>query len=432
MPTILLTITSIVLLAAHTLRWGEAGMAVSLVLFATLMGTRRQWVRLAALPVLVWGLFIWSRTGIFLLHFRMAADLPWVRLAVIMTAVMSVTLLGLLGLAMGPGRRFFVRQPPHDTARAAVFILTAGLLLGIRHLSAIPLLLADRFIPGLGPLEIFALALYAVWVCGRLLEPKTQASTRRVVWLLFSVIFFAQLFLGLLGMESFLMTGKLHLPVPALILAGPLFRGEGWFMPILFGSTLLMVGPAWCSHLCYIGAWDHCMAQHNRPHPLPGWTRILRWSILVLVVLTALLLRFMQVPAPDAAMLAGMFGLIGIGIMILVSRRMGTMVHCTTFCPIGILGNYLGKLAPWRMRIASSCTRCTTCFRACRYNALDLSALSQGKPHTTCTLCGDCASACPHGALTFSAPLMRPARARQLFMIVVTTLHTLFLGVARI
>jgi NAD-dependent dihydropyrimidine dehydrogenase PreA subunit len=432
MLTIFLTSASLLLLAAHALHTGETGMAAFLVLFSALAGTRRVWVRLACIPILVWGLITWFHTGIFLIHFRMAADLPWIRLTIILSAVMITTLWALLRLLLEPGRTFFIRHTPHDPSRALVFILTTALLLGIRHLSPIPLLLADRFFPGLGPLEIFVLALYAAMVCGRLLDPKTQASTRQFIWLLFSVLFFAQLFLGLAGLDAFLMTGKLHLPVPALILAGPLFRGGGWFMPLLFASTLLLVGPAWCSHLCYVGAWDHLMACHKAPHPLSAWTRALRWFILVLVVLTALLLRIMQVPPLAAAMLAGIFGLMGVGVMVCISRRMGTMVHCTVFCPIGILGNYLGKLAPWRIRISDSCTRCTRCFQACRYNALDLDALHRGRPHLTCTLCGDCVSACPHQAVKFSAPLMSSARARHMFVIVVTTLHTLFLGVARI
>jgi polyferredoxin len=203
-------------------------------------------------------------------------------------------------------------------------------------------------------------------------------------------------------------------------------------MPILFGSTLLLVGPAWCSHLCYIGAWDNVMTLKNRPHPLPGWTRTLRWTILVLVVLAALGLRILGVPTAYAVILAVSFGLVGVGVMVCISRKKGTMVHCTTFCPIGLVGNYLGKLAPWRIRITDSCTRCKACLPACRYNALDLQALKQGKPHIPCTLCGDCISACTHGALSFSAPLLTPAQARTLFIILVTMLHTVFLGIARI
>jgi ferredoxin len=432
MLTTILTSLSILLLGAHALRFGEMGMALALLVCAALVWTRRTWVRLACIPLLAGGVVIWAQTLTTLLRFRMAADLPWIRLAVILSVVMGAAVYCMAALATGPGHRFFVRDKAHDPARAAVFVLTGALLLVLREQTPIALLLADRFFPGLGPLEILGLALYAVWVSGRLLDPKTQAPTRRFVWFLFSLVFFSQLFLGLAGIEQFLMTGKLHIPVPALILAGPLFRGEGFFMPILFGSTLLLVGPAWCSHLCYIGAWDNVMTLKNRPHPLPGWTRTLRWAILVLVVLTALGLRILGVPTAYAVILAVSFGLVGVGVMVCISRKKGTMVHCTTFCPIGLVGNYLGKLAPWRIRITDSCTRCKACLPACRYNALDLQALEQGKPHITCTLCGDCISACTHGALTFSVPLLTPTQARTLFIILVTLLHTVFLGIARI
>lgn len=66
-------------------------------------------------------------------------------------------------------------------------------------------------------------------------RPKWRTRAR----LLFSIVFFGQL-LGILVNPVFLMTGKQHLPVPAIILAGPLYRLEGLFMPILFLSTLLL------------------------------------------------------------------------------------------------------------------------------------------------------------------------------------------------
>jgi polyferredoxin len=280
--------------------------------------------------------------------------------------------------------------------------------------------------------EIFCLTVYASWVCGRLLNPQTQAATRRRIWLLFSLVFFGQLFLGISGIDQFLMTGKLHLPVPALIVAGPLFRGEGFFMPILFGSTLLLVGPAWCSHLCYIGAWDNAMGIRTRPQKLPTWTPVVRGAIFCMVVLTAIGLRILQVSPLIAVSLAGLFGITGVGVMVFISRKKGRMVHCTVFCPIGILSNYLGKIAPWRIRISSACTGCRACLPVCRYNALDMKALQQGTPHITCTLCGDCVNACKHGALGYSAPWLQSNTARTAFIVIVTTLHTVFLAVARI
>ncbi len=428
----LLTSLSMLLMAAHSLRFEETGMSVALLLFSAFLWTRREWLRIASFPVLFWGLVTWTRTLVTLLQFRMAAELPWIRLSLIMGAVMALTTLCIFGLNSSKTRAFFIRDRIHALPRALVFVFSAGLLFFIRGTSSLTLLLADRFIPGSGPLEILMLALYASRVCGRLLNPHTQAQTRRRIWLLFSLVFFGQFFLGIAGIENFLMTGKLHLPVPALIVAGPLFRGEGFFMPVLFGSTLLLVGPAWCSHLCYIGAWDNAMAVQNKPGRLPAWAPPVRWALFIMVIATALGLRLLQVPDRTAVAMAGIFGLTGIGVMVFISRKKGRMVHCTFFCPIGILSNYLGKIAPWRIRISSTCTGCGACLPTCRYNALDKKALTQGKPRITCTLCGDCVSSCKHGALTYTAPLMHAARARTVFLILATTLHTVFIAVARI
>ena len=83
-------------------------------------------------------------------------------------------------------------------------------------------------------------------------DPKRNRQLRALLWGGFSVIFFLQLALGLLGLNQMLMTGTSRLPIPALILAGPVYLGEGIFMLGLL-TTIAMVGPAWCSHLCYIG-----------------------------------------------------------------------------------------------------------------------------------------------------------------------------------
>jgi hypothetical protein len=40
------------------------------------------------------------------------------------------------------------------------------------------------------------------------------------------------------------MSGKLHLPVPMMILAGPIYRGHLSVMSILFVSTVVLSGPA--------------------------------------------------------------------------------------------------------------------------------------------------------------------------------------------
>lgn len=84
--------------------------------------------------------------------------------------------------------------------------------------------------------------------------------------------FFLQFLLGVTVASSLLMTGKLHIPVPFMMISGPVYREEGFFMLALFSVSVLMAGSSWCSHLCYFGVWD-CLAaasSRRKGHPVPG------------------------------------------------------------------------------------------------------------------------------------------------------------------
>jgi len=206
-------------------------------------------------------------------------------------------------------------------------------------------------------------------------------------------------------------------------------------MPILFASAALLVGPAWCSHLCYIGAWDD-MASRRGPTPARPLSK--RWiiggraSTLVIACGGALAMRLLGTPVELAVTLAAIFGLAGIGVMLFLSRRLGAMVHCATFCPMGLVGNILGRLTPWRMHLGQDrCTRCGVCARACRYGALTPQEIEAGRPGLSCTLCGDCVAACPHAAMRYHARGLAPDAARATFMVLAAALHAVFLGVAR-
>jgi len=190
------------------------------------------------------------------------------------------------------------------------------------------------------------------------------------------------------------------------------------------------------SHLCYIGAWDDVCSRRGPKIPpvLPRrWTVGGRLATLALTCGGALALRFLGVPGLTAVWLAAGFGLAGVGVMLFASRRLGAMAHCTAFCPIGLLGNVLGRLMPWRMGISlDTCTRCGSCARACRYSALTPLEIEAGRPGLSCTLCGDCVGACPHDSMHYRFPGLSPATARAAFLTLVAALHAVFLGVARI
>ena len=315
----------------------------------------------------------------------------------------------------------------------AAGLLCLGLLGPVQGLVRPPMLIAERFVPGTGWVEVALLAVYAALVCRAMLDPALQPRWRRVTWRLFSVVFYSQLLLGLAGIEKCLMTGRLHLPVPAVIAAGPAWRGEGFFMLGLFLSAALLAGPAWCSHLCYLGAWDDLAATRRRgAEPLPRWMRTGKTIFASAVIIAAFLMGFAGVPGPAAALAGGVFGILGVAVMVLFSPRSGAMVHCLFWCPIGVLATRLGRLSPFRLIIDPSCTRCKACFRACRYDALGEEDLERGRPAVSCTLCGDCISSCRHASIRYRFAALSGDHARALFIVLVSALHSAFLGLARI
>lgn len=429
----LLPILSGLLLAAHFFRAGTLGLAMAWAVFPLLLLHRGAWIRPVMQAALTLGMLIWIQTMTDLVFFRQAFGLPWLRTALILGGVALFTGLGVLGFEHPAMRARYSRSRDKAAVQAGAFVLTA-LGLGLLHLYLpFPILLADRFAPGSGPMQILCMSCYCAWISGKLLDPARAPVQRRRLWMFFSLVFFAQLGLGLAGWEQFLMTGKLHLPVPALILAGPIYRGQGFFMLGLFLITVLLVGPAWCSHLCYVGAWDNkASASRKAPMTLPGWTAWIRPGIFVLVLLTALGLRMLGVHWSWAVMLAAVFGLCGIAIMVWISRKTGVMVHCTVFCPIGLAAVLLGKLVFWRLRIDPECDACGACSRACRYQALQPEHLARKKPGLSCTLCGDCIPRCRHNRLSYGFFSLSAADSRRLFVLLATTLHTVFLATARI
>lgn len=419
--------------AAHFLRFGNAWEALAIFLF-TLATCKSYLVPRPILFLAALGAgFFWTHETITLVQLRITMDLPWIRLVVILSAVclahfsLALLILGRTGeksIGVINGRTW---------VRTIVFLLSGGILFFITQKAPLPILLGVRFFPESGLFWITLFALYGGVIANLLLSPQA-AQTRSLMWSFFSLVFFGQLLLGLAGFDQLLMTGNLHLPVPALIIAGPLFRGTGFFMPILVGVTLILVGSAWCSHLCYIGAWDDRLARlgPGKPQPLPVWAPKARLLILLGTLLIPLMLRFLDIPWTIALTLAMVFGVVGVAIMVFWSRRTGTMTHCTLWCPIGLLNNLVGRLMPWRIRISPQCTGCGLCTRACRYNALTPLNLAQKKPGLTCSLCGDCLPRCPHGHLGYYFPGLSSLAARSVFVVLVSTLHTIFLAVARI
>ena len=314
-----------------------------------------------------------------------------------------------------------------------IFILAFALLAIVQiKLVLHPIILLERFINGGGWFEITAIAFYGAFVAYKMQQPVNVPKWRRITWSVFCIVFFSQLIIGLLGVDRFLMTGKLHLPIPMMILAGPIYRGQLSVMTILFLSTIVITGPAWCSQLCYFGAFDNMASWRKTEKSSYKHKKAIKTTLLLLVIASALLLRWFNVSMGITTIIAVAFGLAGITIMIIYSRRKGKMVHCTLFCPIGTLVNVMKPINPFRLYIADSCTQCMKCTSFCKYDALNITDVKNKKPNYSCTLCGDCLAACRDKAIRYRYLNLQPETARNLYLILTITLHCVFLALGRL
>lgn len=313
-----------------------------------------------------------------------------------------------------------------------VFIITFVLLAFVQLKVENPMLLAERFFKGTGWIEILLISFYGAFVAMNMQDVKKVPRWRKTIWTVFSVVFFTQLLAGLTISGKFLMTGKLHLPIPMMILGGPLYRGQLSVMTILFLSTVILTGPAWCSQFCYFGAFDNVASTGRTKKGTLKYKAAIKSSVLVIVIVTALLLRWLEVPSRISTIMAVVFGLAGIGVMAVFSSREKKMVHCSVYCPIGTVVNLSKHINPFRLYIADSCTSCMKCTAFCKYDSLSPANINNHKPAIGCTLCGDCLAGCNHDSIRYKFFNLKPETARNLYLILTVSLHATCLALARI
>ena len=225
--------------------------------------------------------------------------------------------------------------------------------------------------------------------------------------------------------------GFLEKAVPAMMISGPLYRGEKSVMTLLFLSTIVLTGPAWCSQLCYFGAIDNLMAKgKTSKKPIVNKFRY-KHTILAAIVAFTLAFSWLNVSPLWAAIGGGLFGIGGFLVIFLITKKQKRMVHCTVYCPIGTVVNYLKYINPFRITISPSCDMCMACTSRCKYDALNPSDIQKKKPGITCTLCGDCLSACNTYAIPYTFLGLKPETARKFWLFLTISLFSIFLAMGR-
>lgn len=89
-------VLSLLLLGAHFLRYGNTPVVIGVVALLGLLFVRQRWVARVMQFVLVIGALEWLRTLVTLIQMREALGEPYLRLAVILGAVIAVTLVAAL------------------------------------------------------------------------------------------------------------------------------------------------------------------------------------------------------------------------------------------------------------------------------------------------------------------------------------------------
>mgnify|MGYP000889816109 CR=1 FL=1 len=83
-------VLSLLVLAAHALRFGEVGQVAAWLAVGGLLLSRQPWARRAAQGLLLAGMAFWTDVAADLVRLRLAMHMPWERLALIMAAVALV------------------------------------------------------------------------------------------------------------------------------------------------------------------------------------------------------------------------------------------------------------------------------------------------------------------------------------------------------
>lgn len=228
----------ILLLGAHFYRVNEYGIMLCAGGIFLFLCSQSAWKRHAAAFFLMWGMLEWLHTTYYLVVMRQHMGLPWIRAAVILAMVSLITGMAAAYASQTASHIAEEREEANASFQGIVFISIFLILFYLRQVDNLNFLLLERFFPLLGSVQIFLASWYGAFFAGKLVDPKQSRRTRKVIWIVFGCFFFAQFFLGLLGFDKMLLTGKLHVPVPAFILYGPIFRSSFSMMPVIVTPPL--------------------------------------------------------------------------------------------------------------------------------------------------------------------------------------------------
>jgi 4Fe-4S binding domain len=235
------------------------------------------------------------------------------------------------------------------------------------------------------PLLIAVLTTWSVFLTGKMVTTKKRASYRSFYWRLLSIIFFSQILVGVFISSNFLLSGELTIPHPSFfVFSGSHFSRFLSNALLLYFISLVLTGPSWCSHLCWLGSWDQYAASKKKRKISKSSIYLLR--LLFFLFFVAVVLEFFKPNIKAVATLGFVYFIVSILVMAFVSGKYGSMEHCRSFCLIGKLSSIFAKISPFRMVKISTKPIPSS---SCKMGAFDEKP-SKNSKLVNCTLCGDC------------------------------------------
>ena len=104
-----IVILCFVLLAAHFFRYGWVFLAITSLIFPFFLLIRKPWTSIVIQIALLLGAIEWARTLIITVQYRMDYDLPWIRMAVILAAIVLINLYAAMVLQSSSLKKMYNR-----------------------------------------------------------------------------------------------------------------------------------------------------------------------------------------------------------------------------------------------------------------------------------------------------------------------------------
>ncbi len=208
----------------------------------------------------------------------------------------------------------------------------------------------------------------------------------------------------------------------------------------LWFAATLVLGKAWCGYGCFFGGIEEGVAALPAKARIrnldPRW-RYGPWTVLLGAVLLSAVLfepvycfwicpfkavsEYPEVRDVESAIQALVFGVLFLGLVIVLPFLTKKRTQCAFLCPFGAFQSLFEKLSIFQIRFSREvCADCALCRNQCPVMAIDEDSVKRGKTLLSCVRCGACVDACRKRAAVWhirGTPIaVKPERARLLFL----------------